>query len=56
MNSARTFGKAQADADAWLAGLRADDRYLEDIWGRIHRSRQPSTQLGRQARGPPLGA
>jgi cytochrome P450/NADPH-cytochrome P450 reductase len=22
-----------ADAEAWLAGLRAGDRYLEDIWG-----------------------
>ena len=22
-----------ADADAWLAGLRAADRFLEDIWG-----------------------
>jgi cytochrome P450/NADPH-cytochrome P450 reductase len=26
-------GKAEAEADAWLAGLRADDRYLEDVWG-----------------------
>ena len=26
-------GKSQADADAWLTGLRADHRYLEDIWG-----------------------
>jgi len=26
-------GMSQADADAWLAGLRAADRYLEDIWG-----------------------
>jgi cytochrome P450 / NADPH-cytochrome P450 reductase len=23
----------QADAEAWLAGLRSADRYLEDIWG-----------------------
>jgi cytochrome P450/NADPH-cytochrome P450 reductase len=22
-----------ADADAWLAGLRATDRFVEDIWG-----------------------
>jgi cytochrome P450/NADPH-cytochrome P450 reductase len=22
-----------ADAEAWLAGLRGADRYLEDIWG-----------------------
>jgi cytochrome P450/NADPH-cytochrome P450 reductase len=26
-------GKPQADADAWLAALRAEHRYLEDIWG-----------------------
>jgi cytochrome P450/NADPH-cytochrome P450 reductase len=26
-------GAGQADADAWLAGLRASGRYLEDIWG-----------------------
>ena len=26
-------GKSQADADAWLADLRAGHRYLEDIWG-----------------------
>ena len=23
----------QADADAWLAGLRSANRYVEDIWG-----------------------
>jgi cytochrome P450/NADPH-cytochrome P450 reductase len=34
-------GKAQADADAWLAGLRADDRYLEDIWGGSTASANP---------------
>ncbi|MBV9093037.1 MAG: hypothetical protein JO132_04035, partial [Streptosporangiaceae bacterium] len=26
-------GKSQADADTWLTDLRADHRYLEDIWG-----------------------
>jgi cytochrome P450/NADPH-cytochrome P450 reductase len=26
-------GAGQADGDAWLAGLRASNRYLEDIWG-----------------------
>jgi cytochrome P450/NADPH-cytochrome P450 reductase len=26
-------GRSQADADAWLTGLRAEHRYLEDIWG-----------------------
>jgi cytochrome P450/NADPH-cytochrome P450 reductase len=26
-------GKSQADAGAWLAALRAEHRYLEDIWG-----------------------
>ena len=26
-------GASQADADAWLAGLKASGRYLEDIWG-----------------------
>ncbi|MFL6115002.1 MAG: cytochrome, partial [Catenulispora sp.] len=26
-------GAGEADAAAWLAGLRANDRYLEDIWG-----------------------
>ncbi|SHK15179.1 cytochrome P450 / NADPH-cytochrome P450 reductase [Pseudonocardia thermophila] len=26
-------GTGQADADAWLAGLRGSDRFLEDIWG-----------------------
>jgi cytochrome P450/NADPH-cytochrome P450 reductase len=26
-------GKSQADADAWLAALQAEHRYLEDIWG-----------------------
>ncbi|MDH6123500.1 cytochrome P450 [Kitasatospora sp. GP82] len=26
-------GTATADAEAWLSGLRAADRYLEDIWG-----------------------
>jgi cytochrome P450 / NADPH-cytochrome P450 reductase len=26
-------GKSPADADAWLAHLRDEDRYLEDIWG-----------------------
>jgi cytochrome P450 / NADPH-cytochrome P450 reductase len=34
-------GQAQADADAWLAGLRADDRYLEDIWGGSTASANP---------------
>ena len=23
----------EADAEAWLAGLRAADRFVEDIWG-----------------------
>jgi cytochrome P450 / NADPH-cytochrome P450 reductase len=35
-------GKAEADADAWLAGLRADDRYLEDVWGGSTTSPVPS--------------
>jgi cytochrome P450/NADPH-cytochrome P450 reductase len=26
-------GASEADADAWLTGLRAADRFLEDIWG-----------------------
>ncbi len=26
-------GAGEADGEAWLAGLRASDRYLEDIWG-----------------------
>ncbi len=26
-------GASEADADAWLAGLRSSARYLEDIWG-----------------------
>jgi cytochrome P450/NADPH-cytochrome P450 reductase len=26
-------GTSEADAQAWLAGLRAADRFLEDIWG-----------------------
>jgi cytochrome P450/NADPH-cytochrome P450 reductase len=27
-------GAGAADAQAWLAGLRATDRFVEDIWGR----------------------
>jgi cytochrome P450 / NADPH-cytochrome P450 reductase len=26
-------GAGQSDADAWLAGLRAGGRFVEDIWG-----------------------
>ena len=26
-------GAGQSDGEAWLAGLRASARYLEDIWG-----------------------
>lgn len=26
-------GRSPADGEAWLAGLRAEHRYLEDIWG-----------------------
>ena len=26
-------GAGEADARAWLAGLRATDRFVEDIWG-----------------------
>ena len=26
-------GAGQADGEAWLAGLRTSNRYLEDIWG-----------------------
>jgi cytochrome P450/NADPH-cytochrome P450 reductase len=26
-------GAGESDAEAWLAGLRSSDRYLEDIWG-----------------------
>ncbi|MGW4484803.1 bifunctional cytochrome P450/NADPH--P450 reductase [Amycolatopsis sp. NPDC004368] len=30
---AEKTGAGEADAQAWLAGLRASNRYLEDIWG-----------------------
>jgi cytochrome P450/NADPH-cytochrome P450 reductase len=26
-------GASEADAEAWLTGLRSSGRYLEDIWG-----------------------
>ena len=26
-------GTGDADAQAWLAGLRSSDRFVEDIWG-----------------------
>jgi cytochrome P450/NADPH-cytochrome P450 reductase len=26
-------GAGAADGEAWLAGLRTSNRYLEDIWG-----------------------
>jgi cytochrome P450 / NADPH-cytochrome P450 reductase len=26
-------GASEADADAWLAGLKSQDRFLEDVWG-----------------------
>lgn len=26
-------GRTPAEAEAWLAGLRAEHRYLEDVWG-----------------------
>ena len=26
-------GAGEADGEAWLAGLRTTERYLEDIWG-----------------------
>ena len=26
-------GTGEADAQAWLLGLRAADRFVEDIWG-----------------------
>jgi len=26
-------GAGEADGEAWLAGLRSSNRYLEDIWG-----------------------
>jgi cytochrome P450 / NADPH-cytochrome P450 reductase len=26
-------GAGESDGEAWLAGLRTADRYLEDIWG-----------------------
>ena len=29
----RRTGGSRADGEAWLAGLRGADRYLEDIWG-----------------------
>jgi cytochrome P450/NADPH-cytochrome P450 reductase len=29
----RKTGGSVADGEAWLAGLRAEDRFLEDIWG-----------------------
>ena len=31
---AKTNGSGSS-ADEWLAGLREDDRYLEDIWGEM---------------------
>ena len=34
MHKAQTGGSDEA-ADEWLAGLRASDRYLEDIWGEM---------------------
>ena len=29
----RKTGGGRDDGEAWLAGLRGADRYLEDIWG-----------------------
>jgi cytochrome P450/NADPH-cytochrome P450 reductase len=26
-------GAGESDGEAWLAGLRTSNRYLEDIWG-----------------------
>ena len=26
-------GTGEADGQAWLAGLRSTDRFVEDIWG-----------------------
>jgi sulfite reductase alpha subunit-like flavoprotein len=31
---AKTNG-SDSTAEGWLAGLREDDRYLEDIWGEM---------------------
>ena len=31
---AKTNG-SDSTAEEWLAGLREDDRYLEDIWGEM---------------------
>jgi cytochrome P450/NADPH-cytochrome P450 reductase len=39
-------GKSQAAAEAWLAGLRTGQRYLEDIWGG---SAVPAGSVPRQA-------
>ena len=32
-SSATRPATGEADAEAWLAGLRATDRFVEDIWG-----------------------
>ena len=39
-------GRTPAEAEAWLADLRAGHRYLEDIWGG---STQPATATGNRA-------
>jgi cytochrome P450 / NADPH-cytochrome P450 reductase len=36
-------GKSQADADVWLTALRAERRYLEDIWGGSFAPIDPAT-------------
>jgi hypothetical protein len=49
-------GKPQADADAWLTGLRADHRYLEDIWGGSAAPAEPTRNDSIGADVPPAPA
>ena len=49
-------GKSHADADAWLAALRADDRYLEDIWGGDSAPAGPAPSHDTDARATAAGA
>lgn len=49
-------GKTQADADAWLTGLRADHRYLEDIWGGSAAPAEPTRTDSIGADVPPAPA
>ena len=49
-------GKSQADADAWLAALRAEHRYLEDIWGGSSAPADPVTSQDTAALARPASA